>query len=248
MIRIDNVSKTYGSHLALSSVSLDIVPAKSTVLLGPSGSGKSTLLKLMIGLVYPDVGGEIYFKSRLLTPANVAEHRKHMGYVLQEGGLFPHLTARDNVTLMARYLKWNQQRIDERVIELASLTQLEDEGLLNRFPLQLSGGQRQRMSLMRALFLDPDLLLLDEPLGALDPLLRTDLQNDLIQIFRRLKKTVVLVTHDISEAWFFGDFIVIMDGGRVVLSGERDEIAKTTSPFIKRFISAQRPPLQGFEV
>src|SRR5438105_5633590 len=137
-----------------------------------------------------------------------------MGYVVQDGGLFPHLTARSNVTLMARYLGWDGQRIETRLAELAELTQFPTDGLM-RYPTQLSGGQRQRISLMRALMLDPDALLLDEPLGALDPIIRSELQADLRSIFQTLGKTVVLVTHDIGEAGFLGDTIVMLRGGRV---------------------------------
>ena len=245
MIKLDHISKTYGTRLVLKDVNLHFEPEKTTVLLGPSGCGKSTLLKLMIGLAYPDKGGEIQFKNELLTADNIQQHRQNMGYVLQDGGLFPHLTARKNVTLMARHLKWPGEKIESRVADLAALTRLEDDDLLNRFPSQLSGGQRQRASLMRALFLDPDLLLLDEPLGALDPLLRTDLQNDLALIFRSLRKTVVIVTHDISEALFFGDNIVVLNEGEIVFNGGRNEIATTPNPFIKKFVSAQRQSFEG---
>ena len=158
----------------------------------------------------------------------------------RDGGLFPHLTARANVTLMARHLKLDKSAIDERVEELAALVRLEP-ALLNRFPGELSGGQRQRVSLMRALALDPEVLLLDEPLGALDPMIRFDLQGDLLDIFRRLAKTVVLVTHDLSEAAFFADTIVLMRNGGIVQQGTAgDVLDHPADDFVKKFVTAQR--------
>src|SRR5262249_46393423 len=161
------------------------------VLIGPSGCGKSTLIRVMIGLIRPDTGS-VRFNAIELTVENARELRQRMGYVVQDGGLFPHLTARENATLMARYLGWDSKRISTRLAELTALTQFPEEGL-DRYPVQLSGGQRQRVSLMRALMLDPDLLLLDEPLGALDPIIRSELQEDLRRIFQSLGKTVVMV-------------------------------------------------------
>src|SRR5438552_13661798 len=166
-----------------------------------------------------------------------------MGYVVQDGGLFPPLTGRSNVTLMARYLGWDGQRIETRLAELAELTQFPTDGLM-RYPTQLSGGQRQRVSLMRALMLDPDVLLLDEPLGALDPIIRSELQTDLRRIFRTLTKTVVLVTHDLSEAGFFGDLIVLLRAGKILQQGALADLVRAPAdPFVARFINAQRGPL-----
>ena len=166
-----------------------------------------------------------------------------MGYVIQEGGLFPHLTAAANVTLMARHLEWPPDRLQTRLQALAALTQFPAEAL-GRYPVQLSGGQRQRVSLMRALMLDPDVLLLDEPLGALDPMIRADLQTDLKRIFQQLHKTVVLVTHDLGEAAFLGDVIVLMRAGEIVQQGPLAELLQTPAePFVTDFINAQRIPL-----
>src|SRR5256885_16721595 len=176
------------------------------VLLGSSGSGKSTVLRLILGLLHPD-GGEVRVEP--VAP---------IGYVVQEGALYPHLTAARNVVLPARAAGWTAARQAARLDALAALVDLEPE-LMGRYPHQLSGGQRQRVSLMRALMLDPPVLLLDEPLGALDPLIRSDLQADLRGIFRALRKTVVLVTHDLGEAAFLGDRIVLMQAGRVVPQG-----------------------------
>jgi osmoprotectant transport system ATP-binding protein len=163
-----------------------------------------------------------------------------MGYVVQDGGLFPHLTALDNVRLMARHLAWPETRIGQRVRELAELVHLP-EATLSRYPTQLSGGQKQRVALMRALLLDPELLFLDEPLGALDPMVRADLQVDLASIFARLGKTVVLVTHDLAEAAFFGHVLVLLQAGRIVQRGSlRDFMTQPADPFVTRFVRAQR--------
>ena len=171
----------------------------------------------------------------------------YMGYVLQDGGLFPHLSARNNVSLMAEHLGWSSKRIVSRIEELAELTHFPVDGL-DRFPLQLSGGQQQRVSLMRALMLDPEVLLLDEPLGALDPMIRFELQNDLREIFSRLRKTVVMVTHDLAEAAFFGDTIVLLRGGRIVQKGTLQQmLGAPADEFVTRFIQAQRAPFEAME-
>jgi osmoprotectant transport system ATP-binding protein len=244
MIELEGVSKSHGRVKALEPVNLAIPRHRTTVLIGPSGCGKSTLLRLVIGLIQPD-SGTIRFDSAELTRENARALRRRMGYVVQEGGLFPHLTARGNVVLMARYLRWAEERIDTRVDELVGLTQFPRYGL-ERYPAELSGGQRQRVSLMRALMLDPDVVLLDEPLGALDPMIRSELQGELEAIFRRLEKTVVLVTHDIAEAAFFGDRIVLLRDGRVVQQGTvRDLVNSPADPFVSRFINAQRGPLEA---
>jgi osmoprotectant transport system ATP-binding protein len=242
MFELIGVSKSYGRQQALHRTDLSLPAGRITVLIGPSGCGKSTLLRLMIGLIRPD-SGSVRFAGTEISAANVQMLRWRMGYVVQDGGLFPHLTARSNVTLMARYLGWDGQRIETRLAELAELTQFPTDGLM-RYPTQLSGGQRQRVSLMRALMLDPDALLLDEPLGALDPIIRSELQTDLRRIFQTLAKTVVLVTHDLSEAGFFGDLIVLLRAGKVLQQGAlADFVRAPADPFVTRFINAQRGPL-----
>jgi osmoprotectant transport system ATP-binding protein len=239
MIELRGVSKRYGETVVLHPLDLTIADGRTTVLIGPSGCGKSTLLRLMIGLVRPD-SGSVLVDGRDLTPATVLEERRRLGYVIQDGGLFPHLSARDNVTLMARHLGWEGERIETRLAELADLTRFPVAGL-DRFPAQLSGGQKQRVSLMRALMLDPAVILLDEPLGALDPMVRAELQDDLRAVFRALKKTVVMVTHDLGEAGWFGDEILLMREGRIVQRGTlRSLIEDPAEPFVTRFVSAQR--------
>jgi len=234
--------------MALKTIYLFIPEGKTTILLGQSGSGKSTLIRIINGLIQADKGGSVFFEGIPVTPQNALELRHKMGYVIQEGGLFPHLTAYQNVALMASYLGWPAERLDKRVTELAQLTQLPLD-MLSRFPTQLSGGQRQRVSLMRALILDPDLLLLDEPLGALDPMIRSELQNDLKQIFQTLGKTVVIVTHDIGEAGFLGDMIVLLRDGQIVQQGSLPELVHTPADsFVTQFINAQRSPLEALSL
>lgn len=237
--QLDRVSKRYGNRAAVDNLTLEIPAGRSAVLIGPSGCGKSTLLRLLIGLIRPD-GGEIRFEGSPLRPETLLETRRKMGYVIQDGGLFPHLTARGNAVIMAEYLGWGRDRMDARLEELADLTHFPPDGL-DRFPAELSGGQRQRVSLMRALMLDPDVLLLDEPLGALDPMIRASLQTELRDIVRQLGKTVVMVTHDLAEAVYFGDQLVLMREGRVVQQGPFGELlGNPADGFATRFIQAQR--------
>jgi len=244
MLQLRGVSKSYDGAAALARTDLRIESGRTTVLIGPSGCGKSTLLRLMVGLLRPD-SGEILFEGRPLSHADLLQPRRKLGYVIQEGGLFAHLTARGNVALMARYLRQPKDAIDRRVRELAELARLPID-LLERYPAELSGGQRQRVSLMRALMLDPALLLLDEPLGALDPMVRHDLQTDLKRIFRELKKTVVLVTHDIAEAGFFGDPIVLIRDGQIVQQGTlADLVHHPADDYVVQFVNAQRSPLES---
>ncbi len=241
MIELDQVSKSYDGVHALRALSLHVRPHATTVLIGPSGCGKSTILRLIIGLTHPDKG-TVLFENTVLTPENIRRQRLKMGYVIQEGGLFPHLTVRENVSIMAKQLGWVPGRIDERLEELGELVQLPHTRHRD-YPAQLSGGQRQRVSLMRALMLDPDVLLLDEPLGALDPMIRASLQNELKAIFQKLAKTVVLVTHDIGEAAFFADRIVLLRKGEIVQEGTPEDLIRhPADPFVDEFIRAQRPP------
>jgi osmoprotectant transport system ATP-binding protein len=239
MLELIQVSKKYGTESALHRTDLHIAAGQTTVLIGPSGCGKSTLLRLMLGLIWSDTG-HVRFEGIDLDPASVLTLRRRLGYVTQDGGLFPHLTAGENTTIMARFLGWDPVRIQKRLAELSALTQFPPEAL-PRYPVEISGGQRQRVSLMRALMLDPDVVLLDEPLGALDPIIRSELQVDLRRIFQTLGKTVVLVTHDLAEANYLGDTIVLLRAGRIVQQGTLAELAaKPADPFVTTFISAQR--------
>src|SRR5947208_9827140 len=189
LVELVEVSKRYTDASALHPTNLSVERGKTTVLIGPSGCGKSTLLRLIIGLVEPD-SGTITFDGSQIASANIDMLRRRIGYVIQEGGLFPHLTARANILLMARHLGKSDEEMRTRLLELCELTRFP-ENLLSRYPIDLSGGQRQRVSLMRALMLSPELLLLDEPLGALDPLVRASLQKELKEIFTRLRQTAL---------------------------------------------------------
>src|SRR6059036_1847533 len=239
LVQLVGVSKTFGDAAAVHAVDLSVERGKTTVLIGPSGCGKSTLLRLIIGLLGPD-SGEIQFDGTQLRPDKIDTVRRRVGYVIQEGGLFPHLTARGNILLMAHHLGRPENEMLARLSELCALTRFP-ESLLGRYPLELSGGQRQRVSLMRALMLSPELLLLDEPLGALDPLVRAALQQDLKEIFARLQQTALFVTHDLAEAIYFGDEIVLLKEGRVVQKGSITDLReKPADPFVLEFINAQR--------
>jgi len=239
LVQLLGVSKTFGEAAAVHEISLSVERGKTTVLIGPSGCGKSTLLRLIIGLIEPD-SGEIKFDGTSLQPDKIEIVRRRVGYVIQEGGLFPHLTARANILLMGRHLGRNENEMFSRLSDVCALTRFP-ENLLDRYPLELSGGQRQRVSLMRALMLSPELLLLDEPLGALDPLVRSALQKDLKEIFTRLKQTALLVTHDLAEAAYLGDEIVLMNEGRIVQQGLiADFRERPANNFVTEFINAQR--------
>jgi len=239
VLDLSKVTKLYNGVPAVQEVDLFIPAGQITAIIGPSGCGKSTLIRIINGLIHAD-SGTVCFMDTPVTPATALSLRLRMGYVIQEGGLFPHLTARSNVALMARELGWSQARIDDRVTQLAELTRFPLDAF-DRYPAQLSGGQRQRVALMRALMLDPELLLLDEPLGALDPMIRYDLQTDLKAVFRSLGKTVVLVTHDLGEAGYFGDEIVLLNNGRIEQQGSMAALLGTPqTPFVERFIRAQR--------
>ncbi|MGH8091973.1 MAG: ATP-binding cassette domain-containing protein [Chthoniobacterales bacterium] len=239
LVQLIGVRKSFNGATALHAIDLALKRGLTTALIGPSGCGKSTLLRLIIRLIEPDAGS-IRFAGVEMTAENAPELRRGIGYVIQEGGLFPHLTARANVLLMSRHLGRPAPEANARLDELCALSQFPHPAL-DRYPLELSGGQRQRVSLMRALMLSPELLLLDEPLGALDPLVRSALQKDLKEIFARLQQSVVLVTHDMAEAAYLADEIVLLNEGRIVQRGTaaalRDHPANA---FVSDFINAQR--------
>jgi len=236
---LSDVRKVWHGREAVAGVSLVVAPGRSIALIGPSGCGKSTLLRLVAGLIAPD-GGTIRFDDLDVVPIHHRALRARLGYVIQDGGLFPHLTAAENVALKARDTGWDDARIHDRIDELARLANFPPE-LLARHPGQLSGGQRQRVGVMRALMLDPALLLMDEPLGALDPIVRARLQDELRGIFERLRKTVVLVTHDLAEAAFLCDEIVLMREGRIVQRGTLADLReRPAEPFVREFVEAQR--------
>jgi osmoprotectant transport system ATP-binding protein len=241
MLRYERVTVRFGAAAApaLDDVTIDCPAGTTTMVLGPSGCGKSTLLRLAVGLLTPQAG-RVLVHGRDLVAAELRSVRHGIGYVLQDGGLFPHLDAYSNVALLPRHLGWPEARVEARFGEVCALARF-DPALRSRHPDELSGGQRQRVGLMRALMLDPPLLLLDEPLSALDPLVRYELQMELRELFRRHDRTVVMVTHDVAEAVLLGERAVLMSGGRVVQEGTpADLLLRPATPFAAAFVAAQR--------
>ena len=237
-IAIESVVKEYDGRRILGPLSLDVPAGVRLALVGPSGCGKSTLLRMVLGLVRPDAG-RVLVGGQPVDDATRLALRRRIGYVVQDGGLFPHLTAEENVTLVARHLGWDAARARQRVDELARMTGLDREALV-RWPVQLSGGQRQRVGVMRALMLDPELLLMDEPLGALDPITRGKLQVELSSLFESLGKTLVLVTHDVGEAAFLAQDAVVMRAGQIVQRGPIDAMARAPADDFVRDLLAAR--------
>jgi osmoprotectant transport system ATP-binding protein len=236
--------KRHGGAVVLGPMDLAVAAGTTLAVVGPSGAGKSTLLKLLLGLERPDAG-EVRFAGDPVPAQDPLALRRRVGYVVQGGGLFPHLTAGGNAALVARWLGWDEARIARRLAELSDLARLSPD-LLGRYPAQLSGGQAQRVALVRALMLDPEALLLDEPLGALDPVTRADLQADLRDAFARLGKTALLVTHDLGEAAFLGHRVALLRDGRIAQEGTvADLVRHPADAFVARFVSAQRSPLDG---
>jgi osmoprotectant transport system ATP-binding protein len=239
VIVLSQVKKSFGGKEALARTDLSIASERCLALVGPSGSGKSTILRLVLGLVSPD-HGTITIDGERLEARTAAAARLRMGYVIQDGGLFPHLSAEDNAVIVARQNGWTTERAQERLATLIELVGLSREHL-RRYPVELSGGERQRVGLMRALMLDPPILLFDEPLAALDPMIRVRLQEDLRRIFRELKKTVLFVTHDLPEAAFVADEIALLHDGKIVQKGSLTELMKEPKDtFVTEFFQAQR--------
>jgi len=246
MIELSSVSKVYSDgHAALHHVSLRVETGSTVALLGPSGSGKTTLLKLINCLVAP-TEGRVIVNGTDVTQVDPVELRRRIGYVIQEAGLFPHLTASANVEIVPRLLGWSRARRRSRTRELFSLMALEWDHVAQAYPAQLSGGQRQRVGLARALAADPAIVLMDEPFGALDPLTRRRLQDEFVALKRRLQKTVVLVTHDVDEAFRLADQVAVLVEGRLIQVGTPATIrAAPASPFVAAFLADQRPEESG---
>lgn len=239
MLKLEHIDKSFGGRRVLTDVSLSVPQGATHALIGSSGSGKTTLLRLTLGLI-PFDKGYVKIDEQALLSFAPAEWADRIGYVPQDGGLFPHLSGRQNVALIPRLRRWDRARIDARIAELQALVDL-DSGLLTRFPYQMSGGQKQRVAIMRAAMMNPPVMLLDEPMAALDPLLRRDVQQELKGIYQRLGKTVLLVTHDLSEAIYLSERITLLHEGRVVQTGTyRELLQHPADPFVSRFINAQR--------
>jgi osmoprotectant transport system ATP-binding protein len=239
MLELQNISKTFEGRSVLSDVNLIVPKGATHALIGSSGSGKTTLLRITLGLI-PFDRGYVKINDQALLSLTQVEWADRIGYVPQDGGLFPHITGKNNVSLIAKLRGWPRSRIEDRVEELRKVVDLEAE-ILAQFPREMSGGQKQRVSLMRAAMMDPSVMLLDEPMAALDPLIRRSLQQELKSIFQRLDKTVLLVTHDLGEAVFLAEQMTMLHEGKIVQTGTyRDLLLQPASPFVTQFINAQR--------
>lgn len=239
MIKIENVSKKYGDFTAVNDLSLIVNKAELLVVLGPSGCGKSTLLRLINKMIDRD-SGEIEVESRNIDDIRGEELRKTIGYVIQSIGLFPHMNVQKNISTVPHLLKWKEEEVNKRVDQMLELVGLEPYKYRDKKPAQLSGGEAQRIGVARAIASDPDILLMDEPFGAVDPINRLRLQKEFRKIQRKLKKTVVFVTHDIDEALLLADRICIMNQGEIVQIDTPERIVlNPKNDFVKEFFKGE---------
>ena len=240
MIRFEQLTKRYDDRLAVDHLSLEVPDGRVCVLIGPSGSGKTTTLRMINRLIEP-TGGRVLIDGRDTASLPTEELRRSLGYAIQSVGLFPHFTVAENVATVPRLLRWDKQRIRERVREVLALVGLEPDDYAARYPRQLSGGEAQRVGVARALAADPPVLLMDEPFGAVDPLTRGRLQGEFARIQRELRKTVVFVTHDVDEAIRLADLIAIMRDGRLVQYDTPETILDHPADgFVHDFVGADR--------
>ena len=244
VVTLEHVAKTYpppGSAPAVTDLSLTIRAGEICVLVGPSGCGKTTTMKMINRLIEPS-GGRITIDGENVAAIPAVELRRRIGYVIQQVGLFPHLTVAENVAVVPRLLRWPEARIRERVEELLDLVRLEPAGYRDRYPAALSGGERQRVGVARALAADPPLMLMDEPFGAVDPILRDRLQNEFLRLQARVRKTIVFVTHDVDEAIKMADRIAILQRGGVLAQYDAPDaiLASPASEFVEHFVGADR--------
>ena len=239
MLELQNIFKTFEDRSILTDVNLSVPKGATHALIGSSGSGKTTLLRITLGLI-PFDRGYVKINDQALLSFTQVEWADRIGYVPQDGGLFPHISARNNVALIATVRGWSKSKIDARVEELRRVVDLDAE-ILTHFPREMSGGQKQRVAIMRAAMMNPAVMLLDEPMAALDPLIRRTLQRELKSIFQRLGKTVLLVTHDLGEAVYLAERITMLHEGKILQSGTyRDLLLSPANDFVSQFINAQR--------
>jgi osmoprotectant transport system ATP-binding protein len=244
MIEIDGVTKRYDGITVVNNVSMTIAPRTVTVIVGTSGSGKTTLLRMINRLVEP-TSGAIRLDGEDNRSMPGFELRRRIGYAIQGHGLFPHRTVAQNIATVPVLLGWDKARIDAKVTELLTLFQLDPSAFAARFPHELSGGQQQRVGVARALAAEPNVLLMDEPFGALDPIIRAKAQADLLDIQKLLKTTIVLVTHDMDEAFHLADKIAVMDKGELVQYGAPAELVKNpATEFVETLIGAGERPFR----
>lgn len=234
MVRLENVSKVYGSDRVVDDVSLSVEKGEILVLIGPSGCGKTTTLK-MINQLIPHTSGRISVKGRDVTTIDPVALRREIGYVIQQIGLLPHLTIQDNIAFVLQLMHVPRARQRDRAVELIQTVGLPMD-FLKKYPRQLSGGQQQRVGVARALAADPDLILMDEPFGAVDPIAREQLQEELMRLHRSLHKTIVFVTHDMQEAFRLGTRIAIMRAGKLVRVGPAIDLVREKDAFVQDFI------------
>lgn len=240
MIQLKNVTKMYNSEIAIDDLSMDIQPGELCVLIGLSGCGKSTTLKMINRLIEP-TNGSVLIDGKVVSDMAPELLRRKIGYVIQNIGLFPHWTVGKNISIVPNLLKWEPNKTKKRVIELLELFDLSPADFLNKYPDQLSGGQAQRVGVARALAADPNILLMDEPFGALDPITRETLQMELVRVHKELKKTIVFVTHDIDEGIRLADKIAIMNKGKIIQYDTPENILKhPKNRFVHDFIGADR--------
>ena len=232
-----------GGHVLLRDVSLELEAGKTTALLGRSGSGKTTLLRMVNGLVVP-TAGTVTVGGKVAGAASLIELRRSIGYVIQETGLFPHMTVERNAGLALELAGRPAAEISQRVPEVLALAGLDFAELRGRYPWQLSGGQRQRVGLARALAMDPEVLLMDEPFGALDPITRAEMQTMLRGLLAKVRKTVLLVTHDLDEALFLADRVVFLQVGEVVADLASDEVLGSANIAVKEYVGAVHRAVQ----
>lgn len=241
-IRLDKVTKLFPgvARPAVDALDLTIETGQVCVLIGPSGCGKTTTMRMVNRLIEP-TSGRIFVGEQDVTQADPVELRRHIGYVIQQIGLFPHMTIAQNVATVPKLLGWEPARIKARVAEMLELVGLDPGQFLDRYPRHLSGGQRQRVGVARALAADPPVMLMDEPFGAVDPIVRGRLQEEFLAILKRLQKTVILVTHDIDEAIRMGDVVAILKDGRLVQYDTPDRLlAAPANDFVADFVGADR--------
>jgi osmoprotectant transport system ATP-binding protein len=241
MIRLEGVTKRYPGQdrAAVEHIDLDIPDGEIVIFVGPSGCGKTTLMKMINRLIEP-TSGRIFIQGEDVTRVNPDQLRRRIGYVIQQIGLFPHMTIRDNIATVPRMLGWDKTRIDRRIDELLELVGLDGPTFRSRYPKQLSGGQRQRVGVARALAVDPPVMLLDEPFGAIDPITRDRLQNEFLRLQADIRKTIVFVTHDIDEAIKMGDRIAILREGAQVAQYDTPQhiLSAPADDFVADFVGA----------
>ncbi|MBX4967457.1 ABC transporter ATP-binding protein [Rhizobium binae] len=234
MIEIRNVTKRYGAATVVDNVSMEVEKGSITVIVGTSGSGKSTLMR-MINRLVPITEGKIFVGGRNVMDVEVTELRRRIGYAIQGHGLFPHRTVAQNIATVPQLLEWDSARIAARVEELLGLFNLDPATFADKYPHQLSGGQQQRVGVARALAAEPELLLMDEPFGALDPVIRGKAQDDLLAIQKQFGTTIILVTHDMDEAFHLGNQIAVMSQGRLLQCSTPEKIlTEPADPFVQQ--------------